>query len=338
MKEATHGKSEPKAVRRGVPWWLWVVAVSFLLYFGFVLYLDFAGPFLGVLAGFAHGNVVVAEVYRHSPGDAAGFQPGDRILRADGQLIVSDVDWIAILVNLKVGEPISFEIQRDSQRLNLVVTPARTRRLFAGTGRANPLMFVLFRLGQSIMLGLACFVAFARPRSGAALLGASFLGMLSIYNPPGILAGYTAVARELPPIPLLWIPVLGTATMAPLLFTFCAVFPRKLIRTRWIWALLWIPPLVWLFPVVRFDYRVMWDPHHATGLFPEWASVAVGITWLGYFVAGPVAMAVNYKRLRDTNERRRVRVLVFGFVVGVFALLPLGLILSHPAVASSNRS
>jgi hypothetical protein len=258
MKEATD-QSGSLVVRRGAPWWLWVVAASFLLYFGIVLYLDFAGPVLGVVAGFAHGNVVVSRVLAQSSREAGGFHVGDRILQADGQPIASDADWFAILLNLKVGEPTIFEIQRDEQRLNLVVKPAR--RSFGGFGPVNAPMLALLRIGQAIMLGFACFVAFARSRNGTALLGAWFLADLAIFNPPQILTGYFAVARELPPIPLLWIPALGVQVIAPLFFTFCATFPRRLIRTPWIWMLLWMPYLVWVVPVVRLDYRMIWDPH-----------------------------------------------------------------------------
>jgi hypothetical protein len=329
MKEAIHGKRPPMDAGRGVPWWIWVVAASFLLYFGLVLYLDFAGPALGVFAGFTRRNIVVNDVFLSA--EASGIRREDRIIRADGQLVASDVDWFSILSNLEVGKPISFEVQRGEQHLNLVVTP--TRRSFS-FGRLNPLMLVVLRIGQSIMLGLACVIAFARPRNPSALIGALFLGTIAVNNPPQLLAGYAAVARDLPAIPLLWIPGLIPSLGAPLFFTFCATFPRKFLRGARVWALLWIPPLSWMVPVVRVAYRTMWDPHHATGLFPEWAVVAVSIVALPYVVAGLLAMAVNYRLLPDANERRRVRVLVLGSVLGVLAGLPLSLT-SQPSLTDS---
>ena len=277
---AGRGKGERADKGRVVLWGIYAVAASFVLYFGIVIYLDFAGPSLGMSAGFSRGYVSVEEVISHSPAEAAGFQAGDLIVRADGQLMASDADWFAILSNLKVGAPASFEVQRDSRRLNLVVTPARRQY---GSERFSPLI-VLFRIGRSIMLGFACFIAIARPRNGAALLGASLLGVLSISNPPQGLTGFAALGRDLASLPLLWIAGLSTAGPR-LLFTFCATFPRKLIRSRWIWVLLWTPSLVALFPRTVFSYRVMWDPHHAAGIVPQWANSALSMIGIAYFLS-----------------------------------------------------
>ena len=49
--------------------------------------------------------------------------------------------------------------------------------------------------------------------------------------------------------------------------------------------------------------------------------IAINMAAVVYFSAAPVALAVNYQRLTDVNERRRVRVLVFGVAVGLLALV-----------------
>jgi hypothetical protein len=71
-------------------------------------------------------------------------------------------------------------------------------------------------------------------------------------------------------------------------------------------------------------------PDRAIGLFPEWASGAVSLTLFAYFAASAVVRAVNYRRLNDVNERRRVRVLVAGFIAAVLASLPLFLAFAMP--------
>ena len=110
----------------------------------------------------------------------ATLRPGDRIIRADGQVISSDSDWFAVLSNLRVGQPIVFEIQRDDQTQQLSITPGQQ----SSVGFMGPGVFVLLRIGQMMMLGVACFVAFVQPRNAAALLTALFFaGLAAQYSP-----------------------------------------------------------------------------------------------------------------------------------------------------------
>jgi S1-C subfamily serine protease len=122
IKNPSHG-AEVSAVRRGAPWWIWVVAASFALHFTLVNYLDFAGPSLGILPRFKLGGLLVTKVHPRSPADSAGLQPGDRIRRVDGLFIGSYWDWAPLLFNLKVGEPRTFEIQRRNETVTLSVVP-----------------------------------------------------------------------------------------------------------------------------------------------------------------------------------------------------------------------
>ena len=111
MKEGTQRKSPA--------WWVWVVAASFLLQFGLVLRNDWVGPTLGVRAQYDQGSFLVADIY--APSTAVPLRPGDRIIRADGQVISSDSDWFVVLSNLRVGQPMVLEVQRDDR-----VTTSRT--------------------------------------------------------------------------------------------------------------------------------------------------------------------------------------------------------------------
>src|SRR5262245_11777597 len=186
MKEA--------AQRKTSTWWVWLVAASFLLHFGLVLRNDWVGPTLGVRARYNQGNFLVDDIY--APSTAASLRPGDRIIQANGQLIASDSDWFAVLSNLRVGQPVVFEIQRDDQTQHVSVTPGRR----SSVGFFRPGLLVLLRIGQMMMLGVACFVAFARPRNSAALLTALFFAGMSMLNVPESLSGFAAMYRDLPPI------------------------------------------------------------------------------------------------------------------------------------------
>jgi hypothetical protein len=327
VNKTTQGQTEASARRLRAPWWMWIVAASFGFNFALVIYLDFEGPILGFEAPFTRSGVVVTRVYSESAA-VAGVRPGDRVMRADGRMIASYVDWNVVLLDLKVGEPTIFEIQRENETVNVAVRPER--RLFF-RDRHNLLLRPLARVGQFVMLGLAIFLAFARPKNGNALLAALFFAGFSGYNPPQTLSGAHAIVRDLPAMPfaLIWISVVAGGLAPPLLFTFCARFPRPLIEARWFWAAVWMPYLLLLIPNDIVAYRTVSDSHYAAGRFSQWYS-ALLVSSVIYLVAGVGAVMLNYRRLTDINERRRIRIVVFGSGAGLLALAQLILLLGPP--------
>lgn len=94
----------------------------------------FAGPlfnFLLTIAVFAvmfflYGRFVsepvVAEVRADSPAQAAGFRPGDRFVRVDGQTVESFAD-VQRIVSGRAGDPLTFVLSRDGSEIELVATP-----------------------------------------------------------------------------------------------------------------------------------------------------------------------------------------------------------------------
>src|SRR5215467_4477156 len=51
-----------RSVAQSLPWWIWVIATSFVLNFALMIYLDFAGPVLGMDVRFIRGAVVVTRI------------------------------------------------------------------------------------------------------------------------------------------------------------------------------------------------------------------------------------------------------------------------------------
>src|SRR5262249_23235312 len=164
-----------------------------------------------------------------------------------------------------------------------------------------------------------------------------FAGM-SMFNVPQSVSGFAAMYRDLPPIvvALLFISMIAGSLTAPFLFLFCVTFPRRLIRSSRILALLCMPQMFWFIPQQIYAYRLIYDPAHAIGMFSESFYLGLNITAAAYFVGGPLALALNYRRLIDVNERRRVQVLVLGLAVGLFALVSLMLAITVPAVRESS--
>ena len=308
MKEAAQGKS--------AAWWVWLLAGAFLLDFGLVLRSDWTGPTLGLLAGYEGGSIVVQNVYAHS--EAVPLKQGDRIIRADEHVLASDADWFVVLFTLRVGKPVVFEVQRGTQHLQVPVTPGPRWSV----GYFSPTVLVFVRIGQTMMLAVACFVAFARPRDRAALLAALFFCGLSLWSSPSALSGFSAMLRDSSPLIAGVTSITGAAaTLTPLfLFLFCITFPRPLIQSLRIVTLLCIPAVVSSIPSIIFGHRMVYDPGRAFGMFSERLYLG-NLIAAAYFFAAPFTLALNYRRLADLNERRRVRVLVFGAVAGLLALV-----------------
>src|SRR5262249_51040880 len=148
---------------------------------------------------------------------------------------------------------------------------------------------VSVRIVQLITLAVACLVGFARPWNPSALLTALFFFGLTTLNAPDMLTGISATQRDLPPPlgVLLFIPGIASGLTSPFLFLFCITFPRRLIQSRWILALLSIPPVVWSIPSVIFGTRMAYSTNRAFGMLSETAFVAINVAAAAYFFAAP---------------------------------------------------
>lgn len=305
MKQAVQAKRSA--------WWLWVIAAAFVLNFGLILRNDWAGPSLGLHAVYEHAGMVVHDIY--TPLENVPLQQGDRIVRVGNHIIASDGDWFVVLMNLHVGKPLTFEIRRDNESRHVSVTPGIRRDV----GYYSPGVLVSVRIAELIALAVACLVGFARPRNRSALLTALFFFGLTTLNVPDTMSGISATLRDLPLLVPVLMSIAGTGgpLAALFLFLFCITFPRPLIQSGWILTLLCIPPVVWSIPSVIFGTRMIYSPDRAFGMLSETDFVGINVAAAAYFFAAPFALALNYRRLTDVNDRRRIRVLVLGVAVGI---------------------
>lgn len=76
----------------------------------------------GIGLSFQDPPVVVGQLLEDSPAEQAGFQAGDRVLRADGIPVESWNQWVDY-VSARPGEAIEVLVERDGRGLNLQVTP-----------------------------------------------------------------------------------------------------------------------------------------------------------------------------------------------------------------------
>jgi eukaryotic-like serine/threonine-protein kinase len=296
------------------PWWMYVAAVSFLWFFAFVPYLWIYGPAdpEGLDARLLGGSTEIRAVAPGSQMDQAGLRAGDIVLTIDNQVVGTAQDWAAVKANMEVGKGQRWEIARGDQRRVLEVIPRKIKW-------KSPLSFSLLYYNMGIFgcyLAVGLFIAFRRPHDSMARVGSWFLVTASVAF--GIPNAWAATWRQVP-VPmqtLLWIPQLSRFIVEGIFLSFAAIFPRRLFRSRWPWLLIWTPVLATLPWRVSNIYSVIHRPGHIARA-PEWLFQVTSIRIIAYLVAGTALFVVNYRRLADLNERRRLRVLVVGIVVSL---------------------
>jgi tRNA A-37 threonylcarbamoyl transferase component Bud32 len=305
---------------RGVPWWMFVIAALFAADFGLQTYCrNIARLQFGFAARTEDGRRVVDQVDPGGSAERAGLKTGDVILAIEGRDILeysTGMGWV-FQTNLELHRPYRFEIDRDGRRMDLAIKaePARPLRNWGDISHAS------WQFASLILLATALLIAFSRPFNPSARRGALALAMLSVglyftNLPPG----FAAIWRSLPRAVgmLLWIPHFCVYLFGPILLTFFVLFPRPLFRSRWPWVPIWLPGLFFLPSNFRFTYLTVYHPEQAyVNLPPPWVN-AVQVAMLGlYGLAAVAVLAANYIRLKDANERRRIRLLFIGGAAGV---------------------
>jgi eukaryotic-like serine/threonine-protein kinase len=300
------------------PWWMYIVAASLLGNFALNVYSYLWGPESPFSQyNFARAALVIEEVLPNSAGDRAGIQVGDRVLAIDGRRLLGLGQWDFIRINFEVGKPYRLEVERDGKPFERLMT--LQRQSWSQQTRYQRIRFVMNTAGALLTLVVAFLVAFTRPYDWVARIGALSIGLLggSTY-----LYGTSAIVRRLPIFvgALIWWPEVGFFIFPALFFAFCSIFPRQLFRSRWIWMAT-VPALFFLLPIAGFTYFTFVNPAGEITV-SDWSPRIGEILLFAYIGAGLVALILNYRRLDDVNQKRRIRVLVAGTLVGYLVLVP----------------
>ncbi len=300
------------------PWWMYVVACSYVAYFCVTVYMAFWGPeWIGITPIQDGERVLIKDVLSDSQASRAGLRSGDQIVAAAGHNIYSAWDWYAVTFNVNAFGTLPVRLVRDGEQLERTLIVSRrswqSPNAISAYGYAYPLV-------QLAYLAIAFVIAFSRPFNIHARMGALFLA--SAVTPMGFPDGLGAVLRDLPGLlqALLWVQaVLGRFGMAAF-FAFCATFPKPVFRARSALVLCLMPMLALIpFQLLRI-YRLVYLPD-PTGA-PAWIAAAYPIFWLTYGPAGLLMLFLNYRRSVDTTDRWRIRVLMIGPAVLAFVTIP----------------
>lgn len=300
-----------------IPWWIWLIAASFIACFtvGFV-YLPLKLPEAsGINFNFLDNRV--ASVKPGSPGAAAGVKQDDRIVSVDGRAVQNPIELGSALSNTIFDHPVSIVVLRGSQEvhlqlaLNLTLTQGFTSKEYLG--------WCVELAVSLIQLLVGLLVLFRRPRDLTAVAAGIFLCSMGTGNSYFLFPSAAVVWRNLPlVIQCLIFPVviLGAngLPVAPVLL-FSLSFPKPLLHRRWAWMMLAVIATPLLGFTATFNYIVLFAPKQALSASPGWLGTIIGIYFLAAFLASTVILAVNYFRLREVNERRRIRLVIVGLLV-----------------------
>ena len=303
------GGLRPALIRAGIG----LAAAAHLLYLSLLVTCDIqpVAP-RGFVPQFESGRVTVSALDPNSLAARTGMRDGDRILAANGQILLGHTDWQRATLQFDPSRPFVLEMDRNGDAFSVALP------LSAGVGqwrRGSKATGVLaFRLVQFGTLGLATFVAFRRSFQGSALLGSLLLASLatiSLALPMRLGVFWRALPDWLEV--LLWLPFANSAAAGMLLFAFASIFPRRIWPKRWI-ALALLPAPTVIAWHVYTGVQLMRDPGPPTGLAD--ATPAVFLVNVAY-VAVAVGLLVFHRRAASTvTDRRRIGVLIFGTATG----------------------
>jgi hypothetical protein len=158
-------------------------------------------PALGGLYSFSSGAILMSQVAPNSAAARAGLQNGDRILAIDGRPVRGQADWDVLRVNFEIGRAYPMQVEREGKRLETTLTLQRR-----SLNRMRPVDLVSMSVDMAdalIILLLALFVGFTRPRDPVVRLGALALGLIGsdVFN---VITGWAAMLRKLPLVLASW--------------------------------------------------------------------------------------------------------------------------------------
>jgi len=311
------------------PWWLYVIAASFIGFFALQIFNYIWGPeSLGFDSDYSTGSMIVQKVSPKGAAVHGGLRNGDRIVAVDGIPIRGEKRsfdfYYRAGANFEPGRPILIEVERQGKPIEVT--------MILGRGSLRDLEWDDWeRIGAAVFTFiLALVIGVRRPYDPVARISACFLASMAV-DMVFPIYGWASIWRHLPGALglFLWPAFINRSLIGGLSLTFAIVFPRTLVRNRLVWISIWLPvafvATLQFLVYLRLVYRPKETP---TAL----DLINIDLKWSGlglcYVLATLVVLGIQYRRLKDVNERRRMRVLFAGAMVcglAISAMIALGL-------------
>jgi sigma-B regulation protein RsbU (phosphoserine phosphatase) len=312
-------------------WWIGALALTFVANFLVAnFYLPFvATPAVGIQFRFDSDDARVWKVEAGSPALAAELRSGDLIKAVSGQPIHSANEYYLREQLISARAPFILTVDRAGVLQD--VTVPLSGSYFSSLGSLNRFALIFWSFVAALELILALGLALSRPSDRTALLAAVFIAVLTTLN--GQSAGLITAFRALPiVVKALISPVLLISIGIPFFaFLFFANFPRPLFRSRGKWIAVCLPAFVIYCFTAILNFPLLFGSHPEL-LFQSWTGrlfldlqLPLVVIIAAYSIAAVAAIIVNFRRC-DLAERRRIKLMLVGALIGLCSVAPAAII------------
>jgi sigma-B regulation protein RsbU (phosphoserine phosphatase) len=283
---------------------------------------------IGMEERYSSAGVEVGSVHKDSPAEAAGLKADDRIIAINGSRADSPLSWERLLLSTWLGgrprDKVVLTVQRQGQPQPLTITP-----LFRAIQGEGDTKTVAYTVGQQIINSYPVFFAvvgftvlFLRVEDPHAwLLALMFATWITAGPMPVEFAAAPPGLRTF----LLAYRTITSSLLTSLFYFFFAVFPKRSPIDRR------VPWLKWAFLVcdVVLGYGGIRHgngeplPFVAAMLPSQVLRYAGMIIGYGALLLGVLSLVLNVWRAPDAADRRKLKVILLGTVVGVTPIVAL---------------
>jgi sigma-B regulation protein RsbU (phosphoserine phosphatase) len=277
---------------------------------------------IGIDESYRYTGVDLDNVRPNSPAEKAGLKPHDRIVAINGRTADSGPGWNGVLyrawLNAKPGDTVVLTVQRPGQSQPLTITPAFRALQGAGdtksAARTVASEILLSYPVYFVVVGLAVLFLRVEDRNAwlLALVLATFVTAADMPNE------FVAAPRYLQSF-LLAFRSLGGSVLAALFYFFFAVFPTRSPidrRAPWLkWVLLVLCLCLGLGGYQNGNCVAL--PIFARVLSPRATQNARIVVVYGSILLGLISLLCNMFSVSSMDDRRKLKVIFWGTVVGV---------------------
>jgi phosphoserine phosphatase RsbU/P len=286
---------------------------------------------VGIDESYSSAGVEIWNVRKDSPAEKAGLKKDDRIVAINGSSATSGPRWSGLLfrtwLSSEPGDTVTLTVQRPGQSQPLAITPVF--RALQGAGDTKTLARTIAdQISESypllfLFVGLAVLFLRVEDRN-AWLLALVFAAFATAADMPSEFAAAPPILQSF----LLDYRTIFGSVLAGLFYFFFAVFPtRSPIDRR-------VPWLKWLLLVFGLCLGLGGYQHGNSTALPVVLAVVPDriaqnarlVVTYGAVFLGLISLLCNLFTVSDVQDRRKLKVIFWGTVVGVTPAGVLGLV------------
>ena len=249
------------------------------------------------------GVIVVKSVDTESGAQQAGLRPGDEIWLI-GDTPSNEVEGLQKSLR-RIGQSVPMVIQRGGQTLKLTYRVPELKIDYP---------YLILSFIGFLYLAIGLFTLFRGERRESTLF--YFITLLSfvvyVYTPAGDI-DFTYKVLQL-------VEEFATILLPPLTLNFFLLFPRPIVRSKWLVASLYIPPALlalWDLDLLVFSNRLpIASAYRSLEVIQRWEIVHFAI----YFTLAVVALAYTYRTAAAVG-RKQIKWIYLGMVLGFLPFL-----------------